>query len=84
MPELAATQGTMVASQAQQFLDIGKDFLLLGRSSLRRESTFFVFVPAAGKIAAIVRVISSWHSDFVAVIEFGNAAQGKGQSKSEF
>ena len=84
MPELAAAQGPMVAPQAQEFLDIGKDFLLLGRSSLRRESALFVFVPAAGEIVAIVRVISSWHRDFIAVIEFGNAAKGKGRPKASF
>src|SRR5260370_14240145 len=77
MPELTAAKCCMLASQAKELLDAGKDFLLLWSASLGGERAFFIFVPAAGKIAAIVRIVSAGHGDFITVIELGNAAKGK-------
>src|SRR5208283_665371 len=83
MPELAATQRFMLASEPQKLLDVGKNVLLLGRASLRGESILFIFAPAAGEIAAIVRIVSSRHGDFITVIELRNAAKSKRQTESE-
>ena len=71
MPQVSLSQDGMFAAHAQQGLNVGEEFLLFGSAACRSKCVLWIMSPAAGKIVAIVGVVTSGHGDFIAVIEFG-------------
>src|SRR5450432_2161963 len=84
MPELFAAERIMFAAQTQQGLHILKDVLLFSCPAGEGKCIFRVIGPTAGKVSAIVRIASTGHGDFVAIVELGDSAQGENQTESEF
>src|SRR5712692_4951154 len=83
MPQLAAAEGGVLAAEPEQRLHIRKNFLLISRAARLRERVVRITNPSAGKIAPVVRVAASGHTDFIAVINFRNAPQRERESKRE-
>src|SRR5271165_1142828 len=83
MPQLSGTQRCVLVPEPQESLYVGEDFLLSGGSSIGCKRICWIFLPAAGEIAAIVWVASSGHGDFITIIEFRNAAKRKRQAERE-
>ncbi len=59
------------------------NFCWSGLRPVRGEGVQRIAGPAAGEIAAIVRVVAAGHADFVAVVKLRDAAQRGGQSKGQ-
>ena len=83
MPELSAAKRRVLAANPQQFLNIRKNLLLFAGSPGYRECVVRIADPPAGEIASVVRIAASRHSNFVAVIQLGNAAQGQRQRERQ-
>ena len=78
MPQAAARQDRMFATEAQQ--GSGRRRIIFCCSGLRPssgEGVLRIAGPAAGEIAAIVRVVAAGHADFVAVVKLRDATQGE-------
>src|ERR1700676_1280398 len=80
---MPAAECRMLASQQQQRLHIPENFLLLRSTSRLNERILRIVVPAAGKIAAIVRIDPAGKSDFIAIIQLRNPAQCQGESEGQ-
>src|SRR5260370_42356076 len=65
-------------------MNVSKNFLLIRSSALLRKRVVRISCPSSRKIAAIVGVGAPGHSDFVAVVQLGNATQCHGQPERQF
>lgn len=83
MPEFSATQSGVLSPQPKQVLDISPEFILFMRAPFVKEGVLRIANPATREIAAIVGVAASRHADFIAVIDFWNAAQSECQPESQ-
>src|SRR6266702_4064648 len=84
MPELPAAKRHMFATYPEQLLHMRKNLLLFARSPGWRERIVRVTGPPPGKIAPVVRVASSRHSNFIAVVQLRDAAHSQRQPKRQF
>src|SRR5262249_40898303 len=83
-PELAAAKRGMLRAQKQQRFHKLVNVLLLKGAAFFQEGVTRVFIPAAGKIARVVGVLTARHPQFIAIIDFGNAAHRADETESEF
>src|SRR5215471_16679597 len=83
MPQFTAAKRGMLAANPQQFLDVRENLLLFARTPGLRKRVVRIADPSPRKITAIVRIASSRHSNFIAVVNLRNASQGQRQSEGQ-
>src|SRR5258708_28743312 len=74
----------MFATYPEQLLHMRENLLLSARSPGWRERIVRVTGPPPGKIAPVVLVASSRHSNFITVVQLWDASQSQRQPKRQF
>src|SRR2546421_10210091 len=83
MPQLAGAQGGVFAAKPEQRPNARKHLLLAARAARLRERVVRITNPSAGEIASVVRIATSGHPDFVAVVNLRNASQRERESECQ-